>query len=227
MRVFVQNNRVAANTGPLARAARSAGLKVEDVSFPWDSPPGPPTGRTFVYGSVAFVRALRDQPGWDEHIAWTKDALCAAKWRDEYGELYIGARGRALPTTDVARALPAAVRPLYGDKKFPGGVYSPATWTEPATIGKAWVAPIVPIEREVRVWFVGGKPVGAGQYLPNVSIFDPSILPNPGPLPLDNIVADFALTPDGWKLLEFNCIHTAGFYAIDLETLLKALQRSP
>jgi len=122
--------------------------------------PARPIGRTFVYGSVAFVRALRNVAGWGEQIAWTKDALCAAKWRDAYAERYIGSGGRALPTSDVAGALPAAVRPLYGDKAFPGGIYSPTTWVDPAAPGEAWVAPIVPIEREVRVWFVGGKPRG-------------------------------------------------------------------
>ena len=84
--------------------------------------PARPIGRTFVYGSVAFVRALRNVAGWGEQIAWTKDALCAAKWRDAYAERYIGSGGRALPTSDVAGALPAAVRPLYGDKAFPGGI---------------------------------------------------------------------------------------------------------
>jgi hypothetical protein len=227
MKVFVQNNQVAANTGPLARAARSAGIELDDVSFPWGSPPPPPVGRTFSYGSVAFVKALRSLPGWGEQIAWTKDAFCAAKWRDVYGERYVGARGKAMPTAEVAGALPAAVRPLYGDKAFPGGVYSPATWVQPASPAEAWVAPVVAIEREVRLWIVGGSPIAAGQYRPNVEPFDSLALPTLGDLPLDDIVADFALTPDGWKLLEFNCIHTAGFYAIDPADLLRALQRCP
>jgi hypothetical protein len=34
VKLFGQNNHVVANTGPLARAARSAGIEVDDISFP-------------------------------------------------------------------------------------------------------------------------------------------------------------------------------------------------
>jgi hypothetical protein len=35
-------------------------------------------------------------------------------------------------------------------------------------------------------------------------------------------VVDLALTRQGWKLLEFNCINTAGLYAVDARLIVAA-----
>ncbi len=230
MIVFVQNNQVAANTGLLARAARDLGMTVIDTSFPWRDTPTPPDERNvFVYGSVAFAKTLRSLPGWQLHVAWSESAFRADRWAVAYGDSYIGHAGRIVASADVTPLLPAAVRPLQGDKAFAGGVYSATDWTPPEIATPAWVAPIAEISKEVRVWIVDGRPVCAGQYKPSVSTFDlaelAAVIASLSPLPLERIVADFALTPAGWKLVEFNCINTAGLYAIDPADLLHAMAR--
>lgn len=228
MLIFVQNNHVAANTGRLAAAARSLGVDVADMSFPWEAPPAVPDGeRVFPYGSVAFIKALRNDLAWRPHISWSEDAFKARRWSERYGDRYLGHQGQPVDTTDVLAMLPAAVRPLHGDKSFPGGVYTAENWTPPASPAQAWVAPTSSISSEVRVWIIDGRAICAGRYLPTVANFDITrvrdCIDSISPLPLQNIVMDLAETPGGWKLIEFNCINTAGFYAIDPIDLIRAL----
>lgn len=42
-------------------------------------------------------------------------------------------------------------------------------------------------------------------------------------LPHDTCVMDLADTPDGWKVIEFNCINASGFYYNDIKAFAKAL----
>lgn len=219
--VLVQNNHVAANTALLARAARDLEIDVVDVSFPWsDEPIRPQAECVFVYGSVFFVKALRST-AWAADIFWSEEAFRADHWAARYGRSYLGADGRAIASQNLGELLPAAVRPMLGDKAFRGGVYQ--TWTA-GDVGMAWASPIQKIAREVRVWVINNKPVCAGQYRPDVRIVDLSeIVPHVPTTPLANIVVDLALVDDGWKIVEFNCLNTSGFYAVDPGVILPPL----
>ncbi|MGB1217094.1 MAG: ATP-grasp domain-containing protein, partial [Saprospiraceae bacterium] len=42
--------------------------------------------------------------------------------------------------------------------------------------------------------------------------------------PADAFVLDIGFTDEGWKIIEVNCINSAGFYASDLQKLLMALE---
>jgi hypothetical protein len=37
-------------------------------------------------------------------------------------------------------------------------------------------------------------------------------------------VMDICLTPDGWKIVEINCVNCSGFYRGDLQKLVMALE---
>jgi hypothetical protein len=232
MHVFVQNNLVTRTTGQVAVAARALGLDVLDASYPLQEEPAPPSEPTFVMGSVGFIRTLRKLPAWAPLIYWDDAAFDASEWAKRYPLAYIGANGKSVPAREVSYHLPAAVRPLLGDKLFNGGVYSADTWKSVDSDRHAWVASIKEIQREVRVWIVGGEAVAAAQYKPSIEIETDldnirHVIEMLFPLPLENIVADLAWTNDGWKLLEFNCINTAGIYAIDAGAILRAFLRLP
>ena len=42
-------------------------------------------------------------------------------------------------------------------------------------------------------------------------------------LPLEDVVVDVAETPLGWRIVELNCIHTAGWYAAAVGDVVDAL----
>ena len=42
--------------------------------------------------------------------------------------------------------------------------------------------------------------------------------------PAEAFVMDICLTPDGWKIVEINCINCSGFYNGDMQKLLIALE---
>lgn len=42
-------------------------------------------------------------------------------------------------------------------------------------------------------------------------------------LPIENIVMDLALTEEGWKVIEFNCINCSGLYDVDAKKLFRRI----
>lgn len=89
------------------------------------------------------------------------------------------------------------------------------------------------IYKEARVWIVNGKVVTSSYYLFHGNIeFEENVEKEGLDFALemaklfevaDAFVMDICLTSDGWKIVEINCINSAGFYKADVELLIKAL----
>ena len=90
------------------------------------------------------------------------------------------------------------------------------------------------IYKEARIWIVGGKIVTSsyyrfGQYVAYEENVDPEGLEFAQKMVdlyqvAECFVMDICLTPDGWFVVEINCINCSGFYKGDLQKLVMALE---
>ncbi|WP_394659946.1 ATP-grasp domain-containing protein [uncultured Novosphingobium sp.] len=229
--VIVQADEVAVMTAPLAMAAAARGYDVYDVSL---SHP-----RTFdtegrapilIYGSVALLHhwaakteALRNWTFWDEA------ALSPDTWASRLGNLYLNADGRRT----IACEVPAGwyARPMRNAKAFTGGLSIPDNVASDTPV---WAAPAKRIDAEVRVFIVGGKPVAASTYqvagqhvrVTTDAHVDAAVQAATHALrvwtPLRHCVADLALSDGVWRIIEFNCLNTSAWYAVDPGVVLDA-----
>ena len=132
---------------------------------------------------------------------------------------------------------PWHIRPLGPDKKPPGKLYSAADLASltlpPETL--LWTSPPCVIAREVRIWFIGRRIITASQYKWEGRLAPSASLPETEEacafaqaaserfLPHPHCVMDVGQTADGsWKVIEFNTIHGAGWYAADPACVLDA-----
>ncbi len=134
------------------------------------------------------------------------------------------------------------IRPTKDSKIFTGQLFSAADWTATQESAikrghqKSLIQVAIPkkIYQEVRCWIVGGKVVSASTYKlgPEVryieyndadglafaeemaQIFQPAAA----------FVLDICSSEHGWKIVELNCINSAGFYACNLQKLLMSLE---
>ena len=97
-------------------------------------------------------------------------------------------------------------------------------------------SPAKNIEREWRFWIIDGEVVTGSQYKKNGCLaikapIDENILNkakefSKGWLPNPNIVMDIAEMRNGtFKVVEFNSIHSSGFYNANIENFIKAIER--
>lgn len=137
------------------------------------------------------------------------------------------------------------IRPSQDSKIFNGGLYSRTKWEDcVSTIKERYLGILPPINiqigapkkiyKEARVWIVNGKVVTSSYYKfgDNVAYSD-ELEPDGIQFVEDMIkiykvatafVMDICLTPDGWKIVEVNCINCSGFYKGDLVKLLASLE---
>ncbi|WP_268845960.1 ATP-grasp domain-containing protein [Flavobacterium aestivum] len=90
------------------------------------------------------------------------------------------------------------------------------------------------IYKEARVWIVGGKVATSSYYLfhgniefeENVDIEGINFAEKMTKIyeVADAFVMDICLTSEGWKIVEINCVNSAGFYKADIEKLIIALE---
>jgi hypothetical protein len=133
------------------------------------------------------------------------------------------------------------IRPCKDSKIFNGAVYSEQKWDDViARIEPKYhydliqVANVKKIYKEARVWIVGGKPIISSYYKfhgdqPYEESVEPAGLEFAQNMcdiyqVADAFVMDICLTPDGWKIVEINCINCSGFYKGDLQVLLMAIE---
>ncbi len=138
-------------------------------------------------------------------------------------------------------------RPCEDTKTFTGQVFTQASWNEfveynltnghTTTLNKdtpIQLCKIKEIQREIRVWVVKGKVITASQYkIENRVVYqecnEPFILEFVEQMcaiyqPAEAFVMDVALTVDGLKIVEINCINCAGFYHANLGKIITALE---
>jgi hypothetical protein len=124
-----------------------------------------------------------------------------------------------------------------GRRGLQGAVFAPAELAarnvDPAL--PIWTSPPRAILAEVRVWMIGGRPacwstyraLGRAAYSTSQTMceraVDAAVRLHGTYRPDRHYVVDLALCDDGeWRLVEYNPIHSSGWYAADPETMLTA-----
>ncbi len=243
--VVQQNIFKRSNFMALVDALDRAGFDYSIVSIPRGSralePDVNPLGRVFVCGALkmADIAAAKGwQPG-----SLLNDNFDFSVWQEHLGDelLNTGALVTSLKplVLDDARF----VRPTEDTKAFDGRVFTPeqlAAWKRDLGDGlrdiDVVVAPVKRLFHEVRLFIVAGEVVTASLYRqagkPVVSSrVDPDALAYARSIiarwqPAEAYVIDVALTDDGYKVIEFNNIHSSGFYACDVLRYVLAIQEA-
>jgi hypothetical protein len=137
------------------------------------------------------------------------------------------------------------IRPSKDSKVFNGKLYSKIKWEDTVQMVKEKYLGVMPpvtiqvtspkkIYKEARIWVVDGKVVTSSYYKfgDNV-VWTEDVEPEGLEFAQRMIdlykvapafVMDICLTPDGWKIVEINCINCSGFYRGDLQKLVMALE---
>lgn len=139
------------------------------------------------------------------------------------------------------------IRPCKDSKIFNGSVFTKIKWDDKIAELKAnyfftedkWqdliqINPVKKIYKEARIWIVDGKVVTSSYYRYGENV---AYTENVEPEGLefaqamadiyqvaDAFVMDICLTPDGWKIVEINCVNCSGFYRGDMQKLVIALE---
>lgn len=243
---FVQNNFVERLTVPVARFAHANGIALLDRSSTDDFDPddcGVPWAEyvpVLPYGSVQFIRKLASSQ-LRPYVWHSETAFDARLWSATFPDHFLNAGGVPVSADQLHALLergPLHVRPLAQDKVFNAGLFDGASWRAVMTSRRldpelaCWASAPQSIRREWRCWVVGHEVVGASGYAragnleltagapPEVVSFAQTIATRWIPAPC--VVLDVAQTDAGLKLLEFNPIHCAGWYAVDVPHVLRA-----
>lgn len=245
--VFVQNNLVERLTVPAARAARSLGAALEDRSSTSDFDPDACGVDWAQYdpvvpiGSVQFVRKLKGSRSLARYTWYDSDSFSARSWNSRLGSRMLNQSGYPVLARDVPRTLratPLHARPDCEDKAFRAHVFTSQQWGLEAQARRlradldCWVSPVREIRAEWRCWFVGGKFVAASQYRETDQMAVVADAPAAVEayarqvadlwLPAPCVVMDVAAVAEGFRVVEFNPIHSSGWYAVDVAAVLQA-----
>ena len=137
------------------------------------------------------------------------------------------------------------IRPSKDSKVFNGKLYSKIKWEDTVQMVKEKYLGVMPpvtiqvtspkkIYKEARIWIVDGKVVTSSYYKfgDNV-VWTEDVEPEGLEFAQRMVdlykvapafVMDICLTPDGWKIVEINCVNCSGFYRGDLQKLVMALE---
>jgi hypothetical protein len=139
------------------------------------------------------------------------------------------------------------IRPAKDAKVFTGKPFTQTKWNDfveqtltskdPIPLNKDTLIQVTrpkKIRKEARVWIVGGKVITSSYYLfHGNSEFEEQVAADGlefAQQMADHyqvagaFVIDICLTLEGWKIVEINCINSAGFYKADITLLVKALE---
>lgn len=137
------------------------------------------------------------------------------------------------------------IRPSKDSKLVTGKLYTKTKWDDTINLLKErhngslpWATIQVnspkTIYKEARCWIVDGKIITSSYYKFGSNVmYEEEVEPEglnfaQSMVDLyqvaDAFVMDICLTPEGWKIVEINCINCSGFYKGDLQKLLIALE---
>lgn len=244
---FVQNNHVERLTAPPSLYAHSKGYDVIDRSSTQDfdvmncGVDWSQFDEIALFGSVQFLRQVRNTP-LACHVHYDEVNFDTSLWISIFGDHALNHDGKVMKACDVAHHLEvnssAHVRPNSEDKAFIAAAFTPETWVTHSQERNVradlnvYVSSIKQIDAEYRCWVIGGQIVEISQYrrdgsyeisrILDAEIHDAAKAMSNIYLPADAVVMDIAKTPTGFKLIEFNPIHGAGWYAADVTKILDA-----
>jgi len=137
------------------------------------------------------------------------------------------------------------IRPSKDSKVFNGKLYSKIKWEDTVQMVKEKYLGVMPpvtiqvtspkkIYKEARLWIVDGKVVTSSYYKFGDNVVYTEDVESEGlefaqrMIDIYKVakafVMDICLTPDGWKIVEINCVNCSGFYRGDLQKLVMALE---
>lgn len=198
------------------------------------------------FGSVQFIRNMRGTV-LNEHIFFREESFVTSEWMRHFGDSALNSHGRVYSARDVSSLFggePSAkfhIRPNSKDKAFIADVFSRDGWENVVaerTVDPdldCFVSPVCEVmHAEYRCWIVGGQVVEVSRYRQS-GIKDFAAVDSTHEawvtaqqlaamyLPEDCIVMDLVQTDDGYKFLEFNSIHSSGWYAGNIATIFNAM----
>lgn len=199
-------------------------------------------GKVYVCGAIRLAQIARDK-GWVPG-SFLNQYFAFHHWREALGTELLNYAMSAGRLADVAAPREGRffIRPAEDNKAFDGNVIDAemlADWRrDPAKTQllamEVIVSPVRQIYREYRlfvvnnevvtgsVYKVGGKPHISSDIEDDVRAYARKIISRW--TPAESLVIDIALTPEGFKVIEFNNINSSGFYASDVARYVQAIQ---
>jgi hypothetical protein len=199
-----------------------------------------------VYGSVGWAKRFKDSR-FGHWIDYDEDAFATSTWGPLLGDRALNGRGELMTVQEATRRLALGerlhLRPDRNDKAFGGGLFDAASWEKVLAEKRSsmgvvldevvcWASPAKTIDEEIRCWFVGGELVETSRYRKDGALViervdDPAIRSVAAELgglylPRDNAVLDIAIQGGEAYIVEYNKIHSAGWYAADVGRVLDA-----
>ncbi|MFK7972839.1 MAG: ATP-grasp domain-containing protein [Bacteroidia bacterium] len=202
----------------------------------------------FVYGSVKLAKVTADfdwTPGsfYGHNHEFEHYAKGYGEHTINYGS-YICTLGDSI---DWATHRQLFIKPAKDAKVFTGKVFNEHEWkdfvyeklheAEHARVSESTLIQVskpYAIFKEARVWIVGKKVVTSSYYRFHGDVeFEEHVAAEGLAFAqrmadlynvADAYVMDIAMTMDGWKIMEVNCINSAGFYKGDVKRIVLALE---
>lgn len=205
-----------------------------------------PTERIVAMGSYSLARTAEAR-GWTPG-AWLHGLDALSSIRGWGARMLNGTQGRIQRIEDVHLDAPMFIRPAADSKAFTGQVFEPDEFTawrtrvmalDTAAVVHAGTEVLVALPRilysETRCFVVANQVVTASRYRQGgkvlyaeepagseaVAFAEESLLHWS---PRACFVLDVAETPDGWRIVETNCLNAAGFYACDVNRIVGAIE---
>jgi hypothetical protein len=248
---LVQNNYVLHMTIPAARYVwntpydlidRSSfkEFNVTDCDVNWDD-----YDVIIPFGSVQFIRNMRGTPI-EKHMFFREESFHTDKWIRAFRDEALNSEGVKLDVECINLLFKTYVdntyhiRPNSEDKAFIANVFTAESWREIVEQRElsedlqCFISPVSDIMEEYRCWIVGGKVIEVSRYRANGEMAIDHIEADTETwreaqrladihLPEQCIVMDIASTANGYKFVEFNSIHSSGWYAGNVKTIFDSL----
>jgi hypothetical protein len=222
-------------------------VKVIPFSHALVPEPRIPAGPVIVSGSTALSNVAVER-GWKPG-AFLNQNFDFAIWKEKYKSLLLNEDATIEEFGELAPAQPVFIRPCSDDKAFAGFVIEPdefrrwqsqvrdvddpnATLTPKTMVLAAAPKPIL---REFRFFIVDGQVITGSLYREaghrhysgqcDDAAWACALSAAASWQPDTAFVIDIAMTDDGPKVIEINCMNSAGFYEADLDLLVEALER--
>jgi hypothetical protein len=204
--------------------------------------------KVFCFGSVKLARTAKDKTWTPGSLQSPEHDMSV------YGPVYGHHMLNSYPVTcgfadpiDWGFHVELFIRPSGDNKHFTGRKFDRKTWEEFVTHKlnsghensilpntPIIISPVKTIYKEIRFWVVGGKVVTGSIYKSGTQVvYDRNVDPESLEFAqkmvdtyqvAEAFVIDVCLTQEGWKVVECNCINSAGFYDGDLQKLLMSLE---
>lgn len=204
----------------------------------------------FCFGAIKLARIVSGL-GWNPGSMMNSkhDFLV---YKDYYGEDLLNHDSQIMKLSEVSNWTSGEkkfIRPTADTKSFSGGLFTQIEWEERMDHNLhnfrsdlfnentlIQVSSPKEIWTEMRCWVVGGEIITASTYKIGNSVIYKRVI-DEGPImyaksmvekfqPNEAFVIDICQTPNGWKVVELNCINCAGFYDCDMQSLLISLEEN-